>query len=110
MVLLKVDKGQHDIGFICKSFYLSLLSKQLGGPAYQQLKATEEVTLAFLAENNKILGNKHADRLPHLYGMIKLHKSAIGMRWISGASSLTGTEKQRQLDKEHKTAPLTPIN
>ena len=43
MVLLKVDKGQYDVGFICKSFYLSFLSKQLGGPAYQQLKATEEI-------------------------------------------------------------------
>ena len=39
--------------------------------------------------------------------MIKLHKSAIGMRWITGVSSFTGTAEQRQYDKDHNLAPAT---
>ena len=40
-VFLKVDKGQHDIGYMCKLNYLRLLREQLQSDSYERITSDD---------------------------------------------------------------------
>jgi hypothetical protein len=89
-VICPVDKTQHNMGFVCKHWYLHTLSLELGSPAYEivQDKTVEDI-LKYHSEWNKNHGHEdeHVDNLSYLYGSIKFHKDPPTMRFLAGVSA-----------------------
>ena len=84
MVITYADKSAHDFVLCCKQVYKHCLWQEVHSSHYEPT-ALDNCTIwqdhAKLSEFVK-QPVVHAHR--HLYGILKMHKNPIGMRWIAG--------------------------
>ena len=84
MVVTYADKSSHDFVLCCKPLYKRLLWEEIHSEHY----ATEQEQNETLWNRHALLSNKvgqnpvHAHR--YLYGILKMHKNPVGVRWIAG--------------------------
>ncbi|KAJ9439183.1 hypothetical protein DIPPA_11747, partial [Diplonema papillatum] len=104
LVFLPVDKTSHDFGFICKEKYKELLRDELQqSSTYQEVGESIDDVLERHRDFNKSHKFVHADNLPYLYGIPKLHKPEPRMRYIAGVSEKGNVEKKdEQKDRDEK--------
>ena len=90
-VIVPVDKASCNVAFVCKSYYMQMLSKEVTQSTTFQVsqKSSNEI----IDCSNQFLG-KHSikstkDRLPFLYWTAKMHKTPTAYRYItSGADTV----------------------
>jgi len=62
---------------------------------YQPIQGSLEEMCTLHAKMAEIIGQPQVDKPAHLYGMTKMHKLHVGVRWIAGASmSYVGRDKR----------------
>jgi hypothetical protein len=94
-VIVSADKAPNNIVFVCKSYYIDYLIKELGidnslgNPTYTPTTLTKEEIL----ENHRsvlcsfTISTKDEElNLPSLYWIPKLHKCPIKQRYIAGSA------------------------
>jgi hypothetical protein len=94
-VIVSADKAPNNIVFVCKSYYIDYLIKELGidnslgNPTYTPTTLTKEEIL----ENHRsvlcsfAISTKDEElNLPSLYWIPKLHKCPIKQRYIAGSA------------------------
>ena len=84
-VIVPVDKACCNVAFVCKSYYMQVLSKEVTASSTFKVsrKSSDELIDScnqFLSKHS-ILSNK--DRLPFLYWTAKMHKTPSSHRYIT---------------------------
>ena len=107
-VLVPTDKASNNVSIICKKYYLTCISKELGITANRD---NNTYTLSHLCEediidaNVKALGNFNIsvpseDRtIPLIYWLPKMHKNPYKERFIAGSRHCTTKTISRTLTK-----------
>jgi len=98
VVVVPVDKAGHNLGFVCKTWYVQKLKEELSNErgAYRTSPETVEQVLGRHAEFNKKFGFEHVEAFPYLYGILKAHKSPVQLRFIAGCSKKGGTIHEKE--------------
>jgi hypothetical protein len=108
-VIIPADKASNNIVFVCKSYYLEYLIKELGinsntssNTTYKPISFDKDEILAnhrsFMASLN-IPSGKESEDLPYLYWIPKLHKTPYKERYIAGSSTCSTKELSIHLTK-----------
>ena len=84
MVITYVDKSSHDFVSCCKHVYKRLLWEEMHSEHYKfETRCNEEIWHGHDRLSELVgKGPVHAHR--YLYGILKMHKNPVGMRWIAG--------------------------
>ena len=84
MVVTYADKSAHDMVLACKPLYHKLLWEEIHSDVYDTTALTSDEIW-----NNHSVASKELGLLPiranrYLYGIFKMHKPEVGIRWIAG--------------------------
>ena len=84
MVITYADKSSHDFVCCCKHVYKRLLWEEMRSEHYKgEAKCNEEIWNGHDKLSELVgKGPVHAHR--YLYGILKMHKNPVGVRWIAG--------------------------
>ena len=86
MVVTYADKSALDLVLVCKDVYRSLLQHELStSRVYERLDRPVEEVYSFHAQLAECVEQVPVDSPAHLYGVMKMHKNPVGVRWIAGA-------------------------
>ena len=96
MVITFADKSTHDLVLMCKNQYKVMLHRELtSGTVYRPLKVPVEKVFEQHAKMAEFVGQCSVNAAAHLYAVVKLHKSPVGLRWIAGSSRATVTRGKK---------------
>ena len=94
-VLVPADKAPNNVVFVCKSYYINCLLKELGLSDNQSNKTYTPVSFSkreIIDNQTSVLSSfgieitKEDKSLPSMYWLPKLHKSPYKQRYIAGSS------------------------
>ena len=103
LCIVKIDKSNHDYGFICRSTYLQEMHAFLQGSCFSRIPDPSTI-LATITHTNTTLGFKTPPLASYMYGLVKLHKSTPSMRWI------TGLTKKNEVTLPGSTPSAPPLS
>ena len=85
MAICPVDKSSQDFGLCCRNLYLHELWHEIHSPHYEEAHMLENEDIwSKHAELSKKVHTRAVADHRYIYGSIKMHKTKIGFRWISG--------------------------
>ncbi len=108
VVVVPVDKAGHNLGFVCKTWYVQKLKEELSNErgAYRTSPETVDEVLGRHAGFNQKFGFEHVEAFPYLYGILKAHKNPVQLRFIAGCSKKGGTIQKRKEKAEDEESQL----
>ena len=84
MVVTYAGKSAHDFVTCCKHVYKKLLWTELHSPHYENTsKTSAEIDSKHQSLSTQV-GRPAVQAHRYLYGILKMHKATVGMRWIAG--------------------------
>ena len=84
MVVTYADKSAHDMVLACKPLYHKLLWEETHSEVYELTTLTDSEIWDNHANVCKNLGLLPVRSNRYLYGIFKMHKPTVGVRWIAG--------------------------
>ena len=81
MVVTYADKSAHDFVTCCKHVYKKLPWTELHSPHYEN---TAKTSAEIYNKHQSLSTQVGRPAYRYLYGILKLHKATVGMRWIAG--------------------------
>ena len=87
-VLVPIDKASNNIGFVCKKYYLKVLTEETSSEAYEITNRPADDLTNHLAEQSRKLGipvDQEYLKLPQIHATIKMHKTPVKFRFIIGS-------------------------
>jgi hypothetical protein len=97
MVVTYADKSSHDFVLCCKHVYKKSLWQEIHSDHYEEEKLRKNSEI--WAEHSKLsdmVGKPAVNAHRYLYGILKIHKFPIGMRWIAGNHMQDVGDKDRK--------------
>ena len=85
-VFVPTDKADKNVSLVCKKFYVQLLHDEISSDTYQLTTESEETIVNRHKEFLKAHGIKmkpENEKLPYLYGTVKMHKNPVKFRFIT---------------------------
>ena len=85
----ELDKAANNVSLVCKSFYNQMIVKELSSDNFtEEQHSVQDVVSSSLKymKNNKLYVPNNHHKLPFTYWMPKMHKSAVGLRYITSLS------------------------
>ena len=96
MVITNADKSTHDLVMMCKNLYKELLHRELNsGAVYQPLQRPVDEVYEQHARLAQLVGQVPVNKAAHGYGVVKMHKTPLAMRWIAGATMVNITKRKK---------------
>ena len=84
MVVTYADKSAHDFVTCCKHMYKKLLWTELHSPHYANTARSSDEIYSKHQTLSTQIGRPAVQAHRYLYGILKMHKATVGMRWIAG--------------------------
>ena len=84
MVITYADKSAHDFVLCCKSVYKRLLWEEMHSTHYEEIKTDNSEIWQEHAALSAVVGFPPVNAHRYLYGILKMHKNPVGVRWIAG--------------------------
>ena len=99
-VLVPIDKGANNIGFICRNYFLQVLQEETMSPSYIPCQDSVQEVMNAVASKCQVLGvqvpaeNKN---LPQIDATIKMHKEPEKFCYIIGSRHYVTKQVARKL-------------
>ena len=84
IVVTYADKLSHDFVLCCKQVYKRLLWEEIHSEHYLSESKTSAEIWAKHKVYSEMVGRPAVDAHRYLYGILKMHKIPVGVRWIAG--------------------------
>ena len=86
-IIVPIDKASNNIGFVCKTYMISNVIKEIKSNTYKELGDVTEITKSQIDACIKVGGQVKPDcqKLPTIYATIKMHKKPVKFRYIIAA-------------------------
>ena len=84
MVITYAEKSAHDFVTCCKHVYKKLLWDELHSPQCEASALSSEEIFSKHTALSAQIDRPCAQARRYLYGILKMHKAKVGMRWIAG--------------------------
>ena len=95
MVITYADKSAHDFVLCCKSVYKRLLWEEIHSSHYEEIGNNSAEIWREHAALSEAVGFPPVNAHRYLYGILKMHKNPVGVRWIAG-------NHMQELDNKNK--------
>ena len=84
MVVTYADKSSHDFVLCCKHVYKRALWEEIHSKHYETEPRKSDDIWAEHSELSDMMGKPAVNAHRYLYGILKMHKTPTGIRWIAG--------------------------
>ena len=96
MVVTYCDKSSHDFVLCCKQVYKRLLWEEVHGDHYVHTSRDNKAIWQDHEKLSDLVGKPPVRAHRYLYGILKMHKSPVGIRWIAGNHVHEEEEKKKK--------------
>ena len=103
MVITYADKSSHDFVLCCKQIYTHELWMEINSPHYEEAMQDNESIWAEHAKLNLQVKQNQVNAHRYLYGILKMHKNPVGIRWIAG-------NHMQEVEQKKKSYPACSLS
>ena len=103
MVITYADKSSHDFVLCCKNVYKHELWMEIHSPHYEDVMQDNESIWAEHAKLSLQVNQNQVNAHRYLYGILKMHKNPVGMRWIAG-------NHMQEVEQKKKSYPACSLS
>ena len=96
MVINCADKSSHDFVLCCKQVYKRLFWEEMHSDHYLPEPRSNAEIWALHSSYSDIVGRPAVKAHRYLYGILKMHKNPVGIRWIAGNHMQDVGEKDKK--------------